>query len=115
MEWICVELLGGDGFARDVKPWLASGVRDTDGRLVTPAGETLVDHLRRLDATRAFTLVAFDGMTAAEFRRLRTSGVHAVTPEWIVHHLAQHEAEHRGQIAAVRAAAEQAFIGRVAG
>jgi uncharacterized damage-inducible protein DinB len=32
-----------------------------------------------------------------------------VTPEWVVHHLMQHEAEHRGQIGELRVAAEQAL------
>jgi uncharacterized damage-inducible protein DinB len=108
MEWVCIDLLGGSGFAPAVAPWLAAGVRDADGRLVRIAREGLSEHLRRLDATREFTLATLKGMTPAEFRCLRPSAAHAVSAEWIVHHLAQHEAEHRGQIAALRAAAEQA-------
>jgi uncharacterized damage-inducible protein DinB len=30
-----------------------------------------------------------------------------VTPEWVLHHLMQHEAEHRSQIGALRARAQR--------
>jgi hypothetical protein len=32
-----------------------------------------------------------------------------VTPEWVLHHLCQHEAEHRAEIAALRAGAEKYY------
>jgi uncharacterized damage-inducible protein DinB len=37
-------------------------------------------------------------MSLAEFRRPRQGPSYTVTPEWVIHHLTQHEAEHRGQI-----------------
>jgi uncharacterized damage-inducible protein DinB len=109
MEWICLDLVGERGFAGPVVPLLDRGVRDVEGRLVPVRGETLADHLHRLAATRAYSLTALRGMSAREFRRPRPMALEArtVTPEWVVHHLAQHEAEHRGQIVQIRRSVER--------
>jgi len=36
-------------------------------------------------------------MSLSEFRRVRHLDDYDVTPEWVIHHLLQHEAGHRGQ------------------
>ena len=41
-------------------------------------------------------------MTLDEFRRPRSLPQYDVTPEWVLHHLTQHEAEHRGHIQGLR-------------
>jgi len=64
-------------------------------------------HLERLAATRKAFLDAVTSMTLDEFRTPGPSEGDELTPEWIVEHLAQHEAEHRGQIWEARTAAEQ--------
>jgi uncharacterized damage-inducible protein DinB len=109
MEWICLDLLGERGFAAPVAQLLDRGVRDVEGRLVPVRGETLAGHLHRLAATREYSLTALRGMSAREFRRPRPMAleVRTVTPEWVVHHLAQHEAEHRGQIVQIRRSVER--------
>jgi hypothetical protein len=109
MEWICVDVLGLSGFADEIAPWLAAGVRDGHGRLIDVSGETLARHVERLDATRSFTCGILAGMTPEEFRRVRPGSAHAITAEWVVHHLTQHEAEHRGQIASLKRAAQLAL------
>ena len=49
------------------------------------------------------TLVgALSVMSLSEFERVRHLQPYDVTPRWVVHHLLQHEAEHRGQIAILR-------------
>ena len=108
MEWVCLDLLGARDFGPNVGPLLAPGTRDTQGRLVAICGETLATHLARLSATRAHTEAALGTMTTAELRRPRPMALEprGVTPEWVVHHLAQHEAEHRGQIIRTRGDAE---------
>jgi uncharacterized damage-inducible protein DinB len=73
-------------------------VRDASGRLTQVGDIPLEEHLRRLEAVRAALLHAFQGMSPEEFRRKRQLERYTVTPEWVLHHLAQHEAEHRGQI-----------------
>lgn len=78
--------------------------RDAAGRLGVLAGETFDDHLARLHAVRARFLYAVAGMDAAEYRRVRSLEPYDVTPEWVIHHLCQHEAEHRGQIGEIAAA-----------
>jgi hypothetical protein len=50
-----------------------------------------------------------DRMSLEDFRTLRPSGDNQVTPEWVIEHLAQHEAEHRGQIWEARVAGERAL------
>lgn len=43
----------------------------------------------------------------AEFRRVRSLPYYDVAPEWVLHHLMQHEAEHRSQIGSLRARAQR--------
>jgi uncharacterized damage-inducible protein DinB len=69
-------------------------------------GESLDDHWARLEEVRRRLLAAYQTMTLEDFRRVRALPEYDVTPEWVLHHLMQHEAEHRGQIAALRARAE---------
>jgi uncharacterized damage-inducible protein DinB len=88
---------------------LPPDVRDPDGRLVAVHGMPLAVHLDRLAQTRAVLVKALQGMTTAELRRLRHLPEMEVTPEWVLHHLLQHEAEHRGELGVIRAHAEQAL------
>jgi len=46
-------------------------------------------------------------MNIHDFRRVRRLPDYDVTPEWVLHHLTQHEAEHRSEIGALRASAER--------
>ena len=73
------------------------------------SGLSFEQHIDRLDAVRAIFLIALRGMTVDEFRRVRRLSDYDVTPEWVIRHLMQHEAEHRGEIAALRAEAERAL------
>ncbi len=45
-------------------------------------------------------------MTLEDFRRPRSAESYDVTPEWTIHHLVLHEAEHRGEMATIRSLAE---------
>ena len=53
-------------------------------------------------------------MTLDDYRRLRSLPDYDVTPEWVLHHLAQHEALHRGQIFTLKRALERASKDRSA-
>lgn len=81
--------------------------RDAKGQLSVVTGLSLDDHFKRLDATRKLLNSTFREMTLEDFRRPRHLERYDVTPEWVIHHLIQHEAEHRGEMAMVRAMAEQ--------
>jgi hypothetical protein len=88
-------------------------VRDGEGRLTVVRGEPVGIHLLRLDAARALLLKTLHTITPAEFRRVRAVETYDITPEWALHHLMQHEAEHRGQIMELRQRAEKALLQRV--
>jgi hypothetical protein len=76
--------------------------RDLEGRLTEVRAMTVEDHLGRLAAVRALLHEHLDGMSADDFHRLRTCPDYDVTPAWVLHHLLQHEAEHRSEIAWIR-------------
>jgi hypothetical protein len=40
-------------------------------------------------------------MTADDFVRPRSLADYDVSPAWVLHHLGQHEAEHRGELGSV--------------
>ena len=48
-------------------------------------------------------------MTREDFHRPRILERYNVSPAWVIHHLIQHEAEHRGQIGEIRALAEKSL------
>jgi hypothetical protein len=110
MDWLFADVLQR-GFPPEVESLFPYDVRDNQGRLVTVQDVSLEEHLDRLATTRAILLASFWDMSVEEFRRLRRLGIHSVTPEWVIHHLIQHEAEHRGHIAELRARAEQTLTG----
>jgi uncharacterized damage-inducible protein DinB len=72
--------------------------RDNLGRLVHIGEEELAYSLNRLEKVRATLNDTYADMDIPDFKRLRHSEKRDVSPEWILHHLLQHEAEHRGQI-----------------
>lgn len=96
-DWLYAEVLESD-FPADVLALFPADVRDAAGHLAVVTGEPLAAHLRRLAAIRARLLATYETMTLADFRRPRHLPHYDVTPAWVLHHLMQHEAEHRGQI-----------------
>ncbi len=75
---------------------------------LTPiTGGGLSEHRQRLAETRRDLLDVYSTMSLDEYRRPRALASYDVTPEWVLHHLAQHEAEHRSEIAALRTAFQQ--------
>jgi len=106
IDWLYADVLQ--------KPWppelealFPLDVRDEQGHLSAVRGLSLDEHLHRLDAVRSILLDTFRGMTLHEFRRARRVNDHDVTPEWVIHHLMQHETEHRGQTGEIRLRAER--------
>lgn len=100
-DWLYVEMLE-QAYAPAIVSLFPHPVRDAQDRLTNVAGVPLADHIMRLDAVREQVLQVFQTMTLDDFRRARQLPDYDVTPEWVLHHLMQHEAEHRSEIAALR-------------
>jgi uncharacterized damage-inducible protein DinB len=76
---------------------------DEQGILVKQEGNTLDTYLDRLKVVRERFLEVYKAMPVEEFRRLRdvpawTGDIHHLTPERVLYHLVNHDAEHRGEI-----------------
>ena len=97
-DWLYAEVLQED-FPDDILAYFSTDVRDETERLSRITGEGLETHLQRLEFVRKRLLERFVGMDETKYRRLRHLPDYDVSPEWL-HHLAQHEALHRGQILA---------------
>ena len=107
VDWLFTDILEKDEFPTEIDALFPYDVHDQDGNLTTVPGISLQAHLQRLAAMREYFMEALPGITDDEFRRVRIFPDYQVTPRWTIHHLMQHEAEHRGQIMTIREAGEQ--------
>ncbi|HAX26028.1 MAG TPA: DinB family protein [Thermomicrobiales bacterium] len=96
-DWLYVEVLT-EPFPDDIVALLPWDVRDASGRLTHVSRRSLSEHLTVLSAIRDRLILGFREMTIEDFLRPRALPEYDVTPAWVLHHLMQHEAEHRGQI-----------------
>jgi hypothetical protein len=76
--------------------------RDANGQLWRVDGLALTAHVERLAGVREFVLTRLRPMTNDEFHRVRALERYDVAPDWAVHHIIQHEAEHRSHMAWLR-------------
>ena len=109
-DWLYVEVLE-QSFPREVAELFPYATRDEQGHLTQVQGWTLAEHLSRLETVRSLLLSAFGTMSLADFRRARSLDEYDVTPEWVLYHLIEHEAEHHSQLGALRGRAEQHLAG----
>lgn len=107
LDWLYVEILERPGYEAAVTALLPYPVRDATGRLSAVEGESLADHLARLAASRQLLLTELRTLTAADFYRVRRFDPYDVTPEWVLYHVLEHEAGHRGEIGELRRQAER--------
>lgn len=110
MSWLFLDIFEKD-FPPEVKADFQHEMADAEGRLTRVPGVPLADHLGRLERSRAIFLEKFRAISPGEWRRLRhPSDVdYAVTPEWTVFHLIEHEAGHAFQISALKARSTRLF------
>ena len=101
LDWLYTEILEQE-FPGDLRSWFPHDVRESEGNLTTVVGVSTQRHEERLQYVRDGLFAALSTMSLSEFRRVRHLEAYDVTPEWAVHHLLQHEAEHRGQIGILR-------------
>ena len=101
MDWLYSEVLEKQeaDFPPEARDWFPLDARSEDGKLSAFTGEPLERHLERLAWVRGRLEGAFEAMTLDEFRRIRPMEAYDVTPEWVLMHLALHEAHHEGQLA----------------
>jgi uncharacterized damage-inducible protein DinB len=104
MDWLFAEVMESR-MPESVWADFPYPVRTADGRLTVVKGLPMAEHLRRLEATRQQLLHVYRNLTLEDFCHPRSLEQYDVTPEWVLHHLCQHEAEHRGEIGMVRALA----------
>lgn len=109
LDWLLVDLLLLDQGVSWPEHLVPFADRDGEGTLTVVRGETLGTHLERLAAVRAIVHLHIAPMTAESFHRPRAGESLDVSPAWVIHHLLQHEAEHRAHIAWVR----DALLGRL--
>jgi hypothetical protein len=104
-DWVAAEILEVEDHPglTALLPWPD---RDVQGRLTVVDGLSLEEHVARLAGVRAFALDHLRSMSAAEYHRVRSLPRYDVAPDWVVHHLLQHEAEHRAHIAWIRDTAQ---------
>jgi uncharacterized damage-inducible protein DinB len=105
-SWVTEEILG-DPEAADLQPLLPWPDREGPGEggqrhLTRIDGQALEEHVARLAAIRAYVLDKLRPMTNDDFHRIRSLERYDVAPDWALHHIIQHEAEHRAHIAWLR-------------
>lgn len=98
-DWLFAEILQ-EPIPAQLHHLLPVDVRDQDGILTAVRGQTLEEHLARLAAIRSILLDRLRAMTDEDFQRVRSLRQYDVSPDWVLHHLAQHEAEHRSELGA---------------
>ncbi len=108
IEWLGGRVLEGK-FEQRYRDAFPLEFRDEKSRLTIIKGLSLDEHCQRFDLMRGLLLDTYKSMSLEEFRRPRILAEHDVTPEWVLHHLCQHEAEHRSEIGILRSKAEKAL------
>jgi uncharacterized damage-inducible protein DinB len=101
-DWLYVEVSEQPDFTPEIVALFPEDVSTETGQLALARGYSHTEHLDRLAAVRAKLLAIFADMSLADFRRPRDLPDYAVTPEWVLHHLIQHEDEHRAEIGMLR-------------
>ena len=102
MWWL--ERLLGETHGADVDDLLPHAYPvDVQHPLPAVLGEPPVRHIVRLATTRAVFLERIRSMDEDEFHRRRDRDGHAISPRWVMQHVTEHEAHHRGQMALIRA------------
>ena len=106
VDWLFTDILQQREFPPQINELFPYDVLDGDGNLTVIPGVSLEIHLKRLSSMRKYFMDAMRTITDEDFRRVRSFPDYQIIPEWVIHHLMQHEAEHRGQIMSIREAYE---------
>lgn len=110
-SWLYAEVLQSP-FPPEIESLFPYEVRDEAGKL-TPISETSEQYMQRLKQVRENLLHAFSDMTTDSFGKARSLPEYDVSPVYVIHHLMQHEAEHRSQIDSIGMKAKMVFGGQM--
>ena len=107
LDWTFADLQGRDeeAFPAGTWDWFSIDIREEDGQL-SPVVEPMPRHLDRLEWVRGNLLDTLRNISDADLDSTFNQGdpEQEVGGAWVLHHLMQHEAEHRGQIGEIKAA-----------
>jgi len=101
-DWVAIEILELTDYPPDLLELLPWPDREVGGHLSRIDGQSMDAHRARLAGVRQFVLARLTPMANTDFHRVRALEQYDVTPIWAVHHILQHEAEHRAHIAWLR-------------
>jgi uncharacterized damage-inducible protein DinB len=96
-DWLYDEVLCKE-WDSQIRALFPFEVSSKDGSLTHIQGQSLEEHLDRLQKVREVFLTSFHSIDLEEWRKPRVLDQYDVTPEWVVYHLIEHESHHRGQI-----------------
>lgn len=103
VDWLWTDLRAEAIPAGELAGFPFDDVRDGEGRLSAVRGWSLAQHVALLARCRAALVEHAAGLSEGAMT-VPVAGLEgSSTPEWILHHLLQHEAEHRGQIRRLKA------------
>ena len=106
-DWLFDDLLGQPLETSELAPLFPFNVRDEEGILQGVLGVGLEDHLDRLARVRVTLRRVIRALSLDDFLAVHTRDRYDVSGAWVVHHLLQHEAEHRSEISWLRRHAEE--------
>lgn len=101
LDWLYVEILEQD-FPPGFEDWFPHEVHDSEGNNQAVIGDSVKRHMDRLHYVQTRLSSTLREMSMSDFKRMRSLEPYDVNPEWVVQHLLQHDAEHRGQISLIR-------------
>jgi uncharacterized damage-inducible protein DinB len=96
-DWLYVEIRE-ESYPDDIVALFPHDDRDEQGALTEVTGIALDAHLERLAFVRATLRATLMQMSDEQFSAAREIPGAVVSTAWVVNHLMQHEAEHRGEI-----------------
>src|SRR5690349_10412529 len=101
-DWVATEILELTETPAGLAALLPWPDREPDKHLSRIDGQSLGDHRARLEGVRQWALSQLRPLSNEDFHRVRGLEQYDVAPDWVIHHLLQHEAEHRAHIAWLR-------------
>ncbi len=101
-DWLFDDMLGRRLETTELAPLFPFDVRDEQGILTGVSGVGLAEHLDRLARVRAVLLREIAPLSLDDFTATRARDGYDVSGVWVIHHLLQHESEHRSELGWLR-------------